>query len=262
MDIVAAIGCSHAGLLRTHADKATPDQGDRVYGAFDVLRRRIEDLQPDAIVILATDHGRIYGFDLLPPFVIGVSATAETIGDSEQPIRSVPIHQSFAQWILGDLVEQGVDLAYSESMRIDHSFVIPLSFLTPNFDVPIIPIVQNCSRPPMPTLERSHEVGRKLGAAIRSGGDGRVVVVGTGGLSHWVGDEKRRSFLTWPAGTRYGHETEFPFTLTDVGRISAEFDTTFLDALAAGGARGYLDEWPHSRVVEEGGTVPRRSGTG
>ena len=73
MNIVGAYACSHAGLLISHKDKADPGQRDRIYGAFDTVRQEIEALKPDAIYMLATDHGRIYPLTMLPPFVIGVS---------------------------------------------------------------------------------------------------------------------------------------------------------------------------------------------
>ena len=57
-----------------------------------------------------------------------------------------------------------IDMAYSEDTRIDHSFVTPLSLITPSYDVPIVPIAINCNRPPLVSLARSHEAGVKLGA--------------------------------------------------------------------------------------------------
>src|SRR6266699_1503871 len=75
-----------------------------------------------------------------------------------------------------DQVYQG----FAEDVSIDHSFVTPLMLITPDLDVPIVPIVQNCRMPPMPKLARSHAVGHLIGAAIRSSRTpGDVVVIGT-----------------------------------------------------------------------------------
>ena len=253
MEIVGAYACSHAGLIISHEAKADPGQRDRIYEAFDVVRREIEGLAPDAIYILATDHGRIYPLTMLPPFVIGVSASAHGIGDAGLPEMDVPLHQGFARSILQGAFDRGVDLVYSEEMRIDHSFVCPLTFITPGFDVPIVPMVQNCSRPPLPALPRSHEVGQKVGEAIRSGPDGRIVVIGTGGLSHWVGSEARQAFLRRPPGDRYGHEQEFPVEIGERGRINDEFDRLFIDALTRGDAPAFVGEWSNDRVVDVAG---------
>jgi hypothetical protein len=253
MEIVGAYGCSHAGLIVTHEAKAEPDQKDRIYDAFGTMRREIEALAPDAIFILATDHGRIYPLSALPAFVLGVSQSAKGIGDAGIPECEVPLHQAFARQILQGAFDRGVDFVYSEDMKIDHSFVTPLTFLTPGFTTPIVPMVQNCSRPPMPTMARSHEVGVKVGEAIRAGGPGRVVVIGTGGLSHWVGSEERQAFLRRAPGDRLGHEQEFPVEIGERGEINDEFDRLFLDRLAAGEATGFIDDWPHDRVVAEAG---------
>ena len=253
MNIVGAYACSHAGLIISHEAKADPGQRDRIYGAFDVVRREIEALAPDAIYILATDHGRIYPLTMLPPLVIGVSPSAHGIGDAGIPECDVPLHQGFARTILDGAFERGIDLVYSEDMKIDHSFVCPLTFITPNFDVPIVPMVQNCSRPPLPTLSRSHEVGRKLGDAMRNGQDGRIVVIGTGGLSHWVGSPARQAFLRRPAGDRFGHEQEFPVEIGERGRINDGFDRMLIERLSRGEAAGFIDEWSPDRVIEEAG---------
>ena len=253
MEIVGAYACSHAGLIISHEAKADPGQRDRIYAGFETMRREIEALRPDAIFILATDHGRIYPLTMLPPFVLGVSASAHGIGDAGIPECDVPINQPIARAILDGAFERGVDLVYSEEMKIDHSFVCPLTFLTPAFDVPIVPMVQNCSRPPLPTLVRSHEVGARVGDAMRAGPDGRIVVIGTGGLSHWVGSEARQAFLRRPAGDRYGHEQDFPVEIGERGEINDGFDEQFIDVLSRGAAPGFLADWSNDRVVKEAG---------
>jgi hypothetical protein len=253
VEIVGAYACSHAGLIISHEAKADRGQRDRIYAGFDVLRREIEALAPDAIYILATDHGRIYPLTMLPPFVIGVSASAHGIGDAGIPECEVPLHQPLARAILDGAFARGVDLVYSEEMRIDHSFVCPLTLVTPGFEVPIVPMVQNCSRPPLPTLARSHEVGRKLGDAMRAGPAGRIVVIGTGGLSHWVGSEARQAFLRRPAGERYGHEQDFPVEIGERGRINDGFDRRFIEQLARGEAPAFVADWSNERLVDEAG---------
>ena len=75
----------------------------------------------------------------------------------------------------------------------------------------------------MPTLKRSYGVGELLGQVLRQGPPGRVALMGTGGLSHWVGSDERRAFLRQAAGTRFGHEQEFPLVLGECGRINEQF---------------------------------------
>ena len=37
-----------------------------------------------------------------------------------------------------------VDVAYSEEWKFDHGIMVPLNFLTPNYDLPVIPVNINC----------------------------------------------------------------------------------------------------------------------
>src|SRR5262245_34445723 len=139
MDIVGAFACSHAGFLVSAYDQASPELRDRVYDGFARMRAAIEAARPDALVVIATDHGRIYPLSHQPQDVLGVGSTAHGIGDAGLPEGDVPINQTVAQRVLQGCIEAGVDLAYSESVSIDHSFVTPLMLTTPKFDVPIVP---------------------------------------------------------------------------------------------------------------------------
>jgi len=58
--------------------------------------------------------------------------------------------------------------------------------------VPNVPIYQNTFFPPnQPTARRSYKFGQVVGEAIRSWkSDARVVVFGSGGMSHFVIDEE------------------------------------------------------------------------
>jgi 2,3-dihydroxyphenylpropionate 1,2-dioxygenase len=50
----------------------------------------------------------------------------------------------------------------------------------------MVPVMISSGGAPLPTLARCHAFGRAVGDAVRAfPGKGRVVVVGSGGLSHW-----------------------------------------------------------------------------
>jgi 2,3-dihydroxyphenylpropionate 1,2-dioxygenase len=254
LELVGVFACSHAGFLITHFDQADPARRDRVYQGFAIMRERIAQARPDALIVVATDHGRVYPLTHQPQFVIGVGPSARGIGDADIPACEVAIHQPIAQALLEGCIELGIDLAYAEDVSIDHSFVTPLKLATPELDIPIVPIVQNCRMPPMPTLKRSHAVGHKIGEVIRTASRaGRVVVLGTGGLSHWVGDERRRSFLREPAGTRYAREGDYPLVLPATGPINEAFDQQFLAVLSHGDSEAFVGEWSNQRLEETAG---------
>jgi len=252
MKIVGSYACSHAGLLITRGDAAPTAQREAVYAAFATMGRAIRDAAPDAIVLVATDHGRIYPLTHVAQFTIGVSATAEGIGDAGLPPCTVPLHQPFAQAILGGMIAEGVDLGFSEQARIDHSFVTPLMLAFGDDFPTIVPIAVNCNVPPLPTFARSYEVGQKLRNAIEAGPSGRVVVVGTGGLSHWVGTPEQQDFRRRPAGTRLGAGATAA-TIDEVGPVNDAFDREFLNAICSGKTNGFLREWDDERVYIDAG---------
>lgn len=236
MRITAAFACSHAGLMISREDRADPAMRDRVYAAFRVMGETIEDLAPDAVIVVGTDHGRIYGFDGVPQFLIGVGATASGIGDAALPACEYAVHQQTARAVLEGLLERDIDIAFSESVRIDHSFVAPLMLALPDCGLPIVPIVQNCNVPPLPSFGRSHRFGAALGAAIEAAGPGDVALVCTGGLSHWVGSDEFRAFMDRPAGTRLPDSAGISLALDDTGPINESFDLDFLRAVCGGGS--------------------------
>src|SRR5580658_172442 len=112
MEIVGSYACSHAGLLITRGDQAPAEQRDAIYAAFTEMGNAIRAAAPDAVVLVATDHGRIYPLTHVAQFTIGVSATAEGIGDAGLPPCTVPLHQPFAQAILTGMIAADVDLSF------------------------------------------------------------------------------------------------------------------------------------------------------
>jgi 2,3-dihydroxyphenylpropionate 1,2-dioxygenase len=59
--------------------------------------------------------------------------------------------------------------------------------LTEGVKIPFVPLVVNTAAPPLPSLKRCVAIGTALGAAIRHcPADARVLVVASGGLSHWL----------------------------------------------------------------------------
>ena len=57
MTLVFAGVCSHAPGIVGRADQADPSAKDRLYEAFDDMRRQLEDSKPDALIIVAAAQG-------------------------------------------------------------------------------------------------------------------------------------------------------------------------------------------------------------
>jgi aromatic ring-opening dioxygenase catalytic subunit (LigB family) len=213
-EIVVGIAASHAPNLANPSilRGTNEDQFGRIKAGFAQARSLLEEARPDAIVIFSSDHFDRCFFDNLPPFLVAVGDTAE--GPINEYLKipkvKVSIDAELGRFLVSEGLENGVDFASSADLPLDHAEVVPLSYLTPNWDVPIVPIVVNAFAPPMPSLKRCAQVGAFVREAVeRWPRQKRVAVLGTGGLSHWVG-------------------------LPEMGRVNAEFDRWFMDALAAG----------------------------
>jgi aromatic ring-opening dioxygenase catalytic subunit (LigB family) len=254
MDIVGAYACGHTGLMLTRKDRAPTEQADSVFEGFGAVRQRILDMNPNSILIIATDH--MNAFPLtggIPMFAIGVGPVARGMGDAGIPTCVVPVHQDHARVILNGCLQRGIDIAYSENVQIDHSFVTPLSLITPELTIPIVPLTVNCNVPPRPTLGRCYEVGQAIRESIYGAGPGRIVVVATGGLSHWVGDDERRAFMNRAPGSRIADIASFPVHLDDSDEVNESFDRAFLDTVCSGEIATFISEWPPERIEEEAG---------
>jgi hypothetical protein len=253
VQLVGAYCCSHAGLIVTRYDLASEAERNPIYAAYDQIRAEIARLRPSTIVIVATDHARIYPLEFVPGVAIGVGATARSAGDSEIPARDVPLHPDAAARILGSMVDQGIDIAFSEAPGIDHSFMIPLGLINPDDAIPIVPVTVNCNTPPRPTFDRCRTIGAALGTAIAAAGEGTAVLVGTGGLSHWVGSPERRAFQNRRPGDRIATRDAYPLELPEEGPINEPFDREFLDDYCAGRMAGFQARWSPERVEAEAG---------
>jgi hypothetical protein len=253
MEIVGAFACSHAGLIVSRRDRAPADQEARVFAAYERAREEIARLRPDALVVVATDHMQAFPLSNVVPFSVGVGPVARGLGDGGLPPCRVAVHQPLAQAILGAGIERGMDLAFSEDPAIDHSFVMPLTLLTHALDVPIVPVVQNCNVPPRPAFGRSRRLGEAIREGILAAPPGRAVVIGTGGLSHWVGSAERRAFMNRAAGTRLGGLAGHALVLADTGEISEPFDRMFLERVAGGRLGAFVAEWTPERVEDVAG---------
>jgi protocatechuate 4,5-dioxygenase beta chain len=82
-------------------------------------------------------------------------------------------------------------------MLVDHAVTIPMALMWPGEQWPIriVPVSINTVQHPLPSLKRCLNLGRAVGRAIESyAGNLRVMIVGTGGLSHQL-DGKRAGFI-------------------------------------------------------------------
>ena len=230
-EVVAGIAASHVPFMVMHPqfELAEAGQRSRVVAGMQAARDIVAQVRPDAIVIFSTDHFDRCFYDNLPPFLVGVGDFAEgpLAAWMGMPKVRLRIATELAQFLVREGLEKGVDFALSQELPLDHAEVVPLSFITPQWNIPIVPVVVNAFAPPMPSLKRCWQVGAFVREAIeRWPLQQKVVVMGTGGLSHWVGPPQ-------------------------TGRVNAEFDRWFLHCLVEGRVVEVLETYKRAEELEK-----------
>lgn len=183
--IVGCVNLSHSPYWNLVPEPKGDDQGARFVEAVDAARELIRELRPDAVVVFGPDHARGLFYDLMPPFTIGVERV-RGIGDYDTPEGELRLNSELARAVFDGVTRRGFDPAISLDLTVDHGVAQVYGKLVPELDVPIIPIVINSGCSPLPTFARCWAFGDAVGQALREApGDHRVVVVGSGGISHW-----------------------------------------------------------------------------
>jgi protocatechuate 4,5-dioxygenase beta chain len=206
--IVGGISTSHVPAIGgAIARGATQDDYWRPFFAgFPPIRAWLDDVQPDIAVVFYNDHGLNFFLDAMPTFAVGAAETYdhEDEGWGLPTAESFPGAQSFSWHLIEQVVHSGFDLTMCQDMLVDHAFTIPMELLWPvrPAGLRFVPIHINTVQHPLPSPARCFALGQAVGRAIAQyPGSERVVIVGTGGLSHQL-DGTRAGFLN-PAFDRY-----------------------------------------------------------
>jgi 2,3-dihydroxyphenylpropionate 1,2-dioxygenase len=184
-EIVGMVGMSHSPF----ATMLPPPRGDAPGARFLAAAARaaaaVAALRPDTLVVIGPDHFHANFYDAMPPFVLGV-AEAEAFGDFGTRSGPLPVASALAWCIHDGLARGGFDVALSYAITVDHGIVQSYDMVRGEADLPLVPLVVNTAAPPLPSMSRCVALGRSLGAAIRAADAGRVLIVASGGLSHWL----------------------------------------------------------------------------
>jgi len=242
--------CSHGPGITGRAARAEPGIRDEFYRYFGKMREAIEAARPDALVIVAAEHFANFFMNNMPAFAMGMAEYYEGPIEDENwlAIRRtrIPGNAGLSRRLIGSIMKE-VDLAYAEEWKFDHGIMVPLHFLTPRYDLPVIPVNINCQGPPLAPLARAWAFGEALRRACDEMPE-RIAVVATGGISHWpctpdsgkINEAWDREFLRrW---TQNDHDALVSYTddetYRDAGQGGFEIRTFVAAAAAAKGAQG------------------------
>lgn len=197
------------------------------FDGFDAPCRWLDAMQPDVAVVIYNDHGLNFFLDKMPTFAVG--AAPEYRNDDEGwgiPVRDPFRGDTKLSWhIIETLVGAEFDPVTCQEMLVDHAYSLPMElfFRDRAHAIPTVPVVVNTVQHPLPSLRRCFKLGQAIGRAIESyPEDLKVVVIGTGGLSHQLEGER-------------------------AGFINTAFDRRCLDAMT-GDIDSLLDIDPHQLV--------------
>ena len=185
--IVAAMATVHAPQLFTRPPEEDPAQLDAGIAGMRELGRRLEQANPDALIIFGSDHMETFFLQSVPTFAIiaGERANAAFAGRTWTP----RIHQALGEAVLEGLVRHDFDMAYSQDAVLGHSFAAPFEWVLGIRDIPVIPIFINTYLPPLPTARRCAALGKTLAEIVASRPE-RVALLASGGMSHYPGTWK------------------------------------------------------------------------
>ncbi|AOZ02293.1 protocatechuate 3,4-dioxygenase [Cupriavidus sp. USMAHM13] len=188
----------------------------RMWGAFGQCARRLAELAPTSVVIVGADHYMLFGTACLPSYLIGT-------GDVDGPLDAmpglkrgvIPNSEALATHIAADGHARGFDWAVARALTVDHAIAIPNQLIVQplreaGHAVGTIPVYLAAGVDPYIRIGRAIEVGRQIRDAVASFDAGeRVAVIGSGGISHWVGT-------------------------AEMGRVNEAFDREILDYAVRG----------------------------
>ncbi len=245
-EIVGCMAMSHGpqlmlkpdqwGLLNTRSWDPLPERPElknetldvkwskwsRCQAAIDILRYKLEELSPDVVIIVGDDQHENILEDNTPPFTVFTGKEFEasvSLRYLKQPKSEnrtpYKVNADMAMAITNTLMEMDFDPAYSHKTRYEggmgHAFARVLKFLMPDHQYPVIPIMINTYYPPAPSAKRCVRFGKALASAIgQFPGQSRVVIIGSGGLSHTkIDEELDRGFIRAWEGNDTGYLESF-----------------------------------------------------
>lgn len=230
-------------------------------------RQMVSAFAPEAIVVFGPDHFRNFFYDVMPSFCIGAGAV-EGFGDYKSPAGPMKHNAQLGEFIVDRVMRGGFDPAVSLKMGVDHGITQPYAALDAHGEAALVPIMINCAGGPMPSLRRCFDFGRAVGSALRDfPGEGRVVVVGSGGLSHSppsaspfdpaVSDDTRNYVINGRARARVFSAARERQSLErrkagGVGPINTTWDKWFLDNVHSGDLEPIL-QMTSDELLQEAG---------
>ena len=190
MPLVAAVAVPHTPQLLVRPETEDRELVLRVHAAYGRVTRLLTAARPDVICVIGGDHVEGFFLNAVPAFAVYVGSTVS--GRFGRYAYTFPVHEPLARAILEQGIEREFDLVYSQDVRLDYAFYVPLHFTMPAPAVPIVPLYVNVYLPPQPTPKRCYAWGQALAGILDSRAE-RVALMASGGMSHYPGTDRYAS---------------------------------------------------------------------
>ncbi len=283
-ELIGCLAMSHSPMLLTPPDKwdVIPDRIEappfrpelekeltpeakqakwkRCNDAIETLRYQLDRFKPEALVVIGDDQNENLLDDNMPPFTVYIGEEVEAtlhyryFGESPLAQKSTyRVHSRLAEWLMESFMDVGFDPAWSRRSRADyglgHAFGRVLKFVTPDAAYPVVPIMVNTFYSPVPSAKRCFQFGKALASAIRSySGTCKVVVLGSGGLSHFrIDEELDNNFIQALENYNVDYLCSMPSSVLTSG--TSELRNWIITAAALGGPMRSVDYVPCYRTV-------------
>jgi len=267
--LVSVSGVPHNPLLKRAMANGIDDDLRATYDNFQDFKGRLEDARPDVLIMVGSDHFRKFFFDNSPGFIVGKAPRFQGTHPNEirtfdlEPMETPGDVDMAASLIGTSYGPESIDFGFSNEWLLDHGWTVPLWFLRPDYDIPIVPIHTNCNMPPVPGPRRFVALGNYLRDAIAADpSNKRVAIITTGHLATDIGGPRQflggdspdpefdRDAVAWMASgdTEVAIEGCQFERLTAAGNVTLQF-LNMLTGLAAAGRAPDFAEGTASRFA-------------
>lgn len=235
-EVIGGVTTSHipaVGNALADDTKRNDPYWKRFFDGYGPAREWLEKAQPDVAIVVYNDHGLNFFLDTVPTFAIGC---ADQYSNADEG-WALPQKEKFEgdaafSWHLAEsLINQEFDMATCQEMLVDHGFVVPMQLLwghLADWPVKVVPFAVNTVQHPLASARRCYNLGKALRNAVESyPEDLKVVVLGTGGMSHQLQGER-------------------------AGLINVDFDLACMDSVI--NDPEWLASMNNTEIIEQAGT--------
>lgn len=168
----------------------------RFFAGYGPVKEWLDKVDPDVAIVVYNDHGLNFFLDQIPTFAMGAADRYEN-ADEGWGLKTLSSFEGDAQFswhMIESLIRDEFDLAICQEMLVDHGFIVPMNLMwgdRPAWPVKGIPLAVNTVQHPLPSAKRCYDLGKALRRAVESyEEDLKVVIFGTGGMSHQLQGER------------------------------------------------------------------------